>query len=291
MVAFADHRPHAVSAALMPLAALLVLYNFGFAIAVVPVLDQPKPLLWVLVSAYLGATALFFAAMLGRNTESAAQAPAQRLCDCGHPSRRWPASSAISVSCPAPTCSCCTTARAGPSTIRTCSAPSWCCRRSLALSARARRPPAQACVPGVLLLILLAGLFLSFSRGAWAQFASRRRSLMALEFVTTRSTRERARIVLLAILGLMAVGGFIAALLSIDQVAEPVPASAPASSRATTSATPAASAATCSASLLALDTPLGIGPLQFQPDLSRGPAQLLSQCLHVGRLARAASAI
>ena len=53
----------------MPLGALLVFLNLGYAVAVIPVLDQPKPLLWVLVSAYLSATALFFAAMLGRNTE------------------------------------------------------------------------------------------------------------------------------------------------------------------------------------------------------------------------------
>src|SRR5262245_4985079 len=56
--------------ALMPFGVMLVLYNLGFAMAVVPVLDQPKPLLWALVSFYLSATALFFAAMLGENTEN-----------------------------------------------------------------------------------------------------------------------------------------------------------------------------------------------------------------------------
>src|SRR5262249_62210283 len=58
-----------MTSAVMPLAILLVLYNFGFAMAVIPVLDQPKTLLWVLVSGYLGATALFFAAILGTNTQ------------------------------------------------------------------------------------------------------------------------------------------------------------------------------------------------------------------------------
>jgi hypothetical protein len=56
--------------ALMPFAVVLILYNFGFAVAVIPVLDQPKTLLWVLVSCYLATTALFFAAMLGNNTQA-----------------------------------------------------------------------------------------------------------------------------------------------------------------------------------------------------------------------------
>src|SRR5262245_23194416 len=59
----------ALSSALMPLAVLLLLYNLGFAIAVIPVLHQSKALLWVLVSCYLAATSLFFAAVLGHNTE------------------------------------------------------------------------------------------------------------------------------------------------------------------------------------------------------------------------------
>src|SRR5262249_38412634 len=59
-----------LTTALMPLAAFLALYNIGFALAVIPALDQPKTALWVLVSCYLCTTALFFAAALGRNTQA-----------------------------------------------------------------------------------------------------------------------------------------------------------------------------------------------------------------------------
>ena len=52
----------------MPLIVLLLLYNTGFSLAVVQVSDQTKPVIWVLVSWYLSATAIFFAAMLGTNT-------------------------------------------------------------------------------------------------------------------------------------------------------------------------------------------------------------------------------
>src|SRR5215475_10702204 len=54
---------------LLPLFVLLLLYNTGFSIAVLQVTDQSKPTTWVLVSWYLSLTAIFFAAMLGRNTE------------------------------------------------------------------------------------------------------------------------------------------------------------------------------------------------------------------------------
>src|SRR5207253_5669711 len=46
----------------------LLLQNVGFAIATVAVLDQ-KTITWVLISCYLAGTAMFFAAMLGDNTQ------------------------------------------------------------------------------------------------------------------------------------------------------------------------------------------------------------------------------
>ena len=45
----------------------------------VPVIDQPKPLIWALVSVYLAVTAVFFAAMLGDNTERRLDAAHARL--------------------------------------------------------------------------------------------------------------------------------------------------------------------------------------------------------------------
>src|SRR5215208_5150467 len=48
----------------VPLIVLLSLYAVGFALAVVQVGDQGKAVIWVLVSWYLCATAVFFAVML-----------------------------------------------------------------------------------------------------------------------------------------------------------------------------------------------------------------------------------
>jgi hypothetical protein len=43
------------------------------------------------------------------------------------------------------------------------------------------------------LLIMLVGLFLTFSRGAWGQLAFAAALLMALTYITSRSASERAR--------------------------------------------------------------------------------------------------
>src|SRR4029077_19762748 len=58
-----------IRSALAPLIALLLLINVGYGLAVSQVGDQVKPVTWVLISAFLAATALFYAAMLGVNTQ------------------------------------------------------------------------------------------------------------------------------------------------------------------------------------------------------------------------------
>ena len=55
--------------ALAPLLLLLVLLNVGYAISYVQVIGKPDTLIWLLVSIFLSATAILFAAMLGTNTE------------------------------------------------------------------------------------------------------------------------------------------------------------------------------------------------------------------------------
>jgi hypothetical protein len=57
---------------------------------------------------------------------------------------------------------------------------------------------------GVLLLIVMGGLFLSFSRAAWGQFVLCALLLMALTFLTSASTTERFKIVIVAIIGAVA---------------------------------------------------------------------------------------
>src|SRR5262249_12166738 len=55
--------------AIAPLILLLIPLNIGYAIAVVQVSNQTKPVVWVLIWIFLAATAILYAAMLGTNTQ------------------------------------------------------------------------------------------------------------------------------------------------------------------------------------------------------------------------------
>lgn len=58
-----------ISAALLPLAFLLILINVGYTASAAALLGEKSVLIWIVTSWYLAVTALFFAAMLGENTE------------------------------------------------------------------------------------------------------------------------------------------------------------------------------------------------------------------------------
>jgi hypothetical protein len=70
----------------------------------------------------------------------------------------------------------------------------------------------------ILAMVLLGGLFLSFSRGAWMHFAVSALVATTLLFAVTPDPRMRGRIVLLGIGATMAVGLLVAALISIGSV-------------------------------------------------------------------------
>ena len=58
-----------INAALLPLAFLLILINIGYTVSAAALLGEITVLIWIVTSWYLAVTALFFAAMLGANTE------------------------------------------------------------------------------------------------------------------------------------------------------------------------------------------------------------------------------
>ena len=72
----------------------------------------------------------------------------------------------------------------------------------------------------LMLLTILLGLFLSFSRAAWGQFALAAALLMALGFITAPSVRQRARIITVAVLGSVAAVVLVGALLSLPAVSD-----------------------------------------------------------------------
>jgi hypothetical protein len=255
--------------ALMPLAAFLVLYNLGLAMAVVPVLDQTKTLLWVLVSFYLSATAVFYAMVLGENTESrlklllggytAAAAIAAAAGVIGY-FRLLPGADLFVLYDRA----------RGTFNDPNVLGAFLVLPALLAFQRMLSGQLLEAARASLLFLLLLAGLFLSFSRGAWGQFALTAAMIMALEFITTRSARERLRIAMFAVLGVMALALLITALLSLDQVAGLFKERASLDQSYDTGHT-GRFGRHLLGMLLTLDHPLGIGPLQFHKIFPEDP--------------------
>jgi len=71
-----------------------------------------------------------------------------------------------------------------------------------------------------LLCVIVGGLFLSFSRGAWMHFALSATVMLALMFLSAQSHRFRIRLIVISAVGLFFLCGLVAVLLSIDSVRE-----------------------------------------------------------------------
>jgi len=256
--------------ALLPLIVMLLLYGAGFVLAAVQVIDQTKAVTWVFVTWYLCATAIFFATMLGANTN-------ERL-------------SLLTRGC---TMAAVIASLAGilayfqllgglsdlflrysrargtfndPNVLGAFLIFPALLALQHILSGRLQ----DAFRGSMLLCLMVVATLLTFSRAAWGQFAFTAVLLMFFTFVTSRSNNERLRIMLIAIAGIVVLVLFVAALLSIDKIADLF-----------------RERATLDQSYdvghlgrfgryvlgfeLALDRPFGIGPLQFSTIFPEDP--------------------
>jgi hypothetical protein len=249
-----------VRPALAPLLLLLVLMNIGYAVAVVPVSDQSKPVTWVFVSAFLAATAIFYAAVVGTNTQWRLS-----LLLRGYLASAFVASLAALIGY-----------------FHLLGSVS----DVLVLYGRARGTFNDPNVLGAFLIlpmlllfqrvmagrymvrsalvlpVLLAALFLTFSRGAWAQLVLAGTVLMALTFITSRSAHERLRIVFVAMAGILAITVLVTALLSVGEVSQLFSERAALEQDYDTGRFGRFGRYGLGADI-ALEHPLGIGPLQF----------------------------
>jgi O-antigen ligase len=126
------------------------------------------------------------------------------------------------------------------------------------LGGRAR----QALYAAALLLLMTMTVLLSFSRAAWGQLVGTGALLMFFTFITSRSQSERLRIALIALAAVVIAALFVAALLSVDRVAELFKERANLDQAHDLGHLGRFGRYTLGA-LLALDSPFGIGPLQF----------------------------
>jgi hypothetical protein len=121
-----------------------------------------------------------------------------------------------------------------------------------------------------ILLIIAAGLLLSFSRGAWGHFAASAAMMLFFSFLTTRSNVDRLRIIAFAALAAVALAAFIAALLSIDAVADLFKERASLVKNYDTGHL-GRFGRHILGGLMIFDHPLGVGPLQFNKYFPEDP--------------------
>ncbi len=262
IVAFALSGGLTLRAALLPLIAMLMLYALGFGMGVIQVSDQTKPLLWVFTSWYMVLTAIFFAAMLGTNTT-------QRLSLLLHGyTIAALVASLIGILAYF-------RVFGGYSDLfllydrarGTFNDPNvlgaFLILPALLAFQRVLTDRIGGAIGSAMLLaVMAAALLLSFSRAAWGQFAFGSLLVMLLTFVTSRSSKDRLRIILVALAGIVLLALFLVALLSIDRIAELFKARA-ALEQSYDAGPMGRFGRYLPGFILALQEPFGIGPLQF----------------------------
>jgi len=246
----------------VPLLFLLVVVNGGYTVCSALLLDRPEIVNWILTSWYLAATALFFAMTLSENTESRLEALRRGLIAgavitslagilgyfrvlpgmhdlftlYGRARGAFKDPNVLAAFLILP-------AMFSLQTVMT--APFWKSVRS-------------AIVLGIIGLAIL----LAFSRASWGLLVGCSVSTLTLMYLTSPSPAQRLRIVAMAIAAIAAAALLVAVLLSLDSVADLF------KERATlTQSYDSGRFGRFGRHILgfqmALDLPMGIGPLQF----------------------------
>ncbi len=269
----------------LPLMFLLIFYNIGFATSLVPVIELEDTAKWTAVSCFLSLTTLFFAVALADDTARRVDILMRGYVACAVITSIIAMLAYFKL------------------------IPGW---ETFIFALRARStfkdpnvfgpflvlPGADraaadhvsaACAPSCSTarspLIVAAGLFLSFSRGAWGHFGASALIMLMFTYLTTRSSAQRLRIVVVAAIGAAIITAFIVALLSLDEVADLFKQRASLVQNYDAGHLGRFGRHILGA-LLIFDHPLGVGPLQFSKYFPEDPAQLVPRRLHGGRLAR-----
>jgi O-antigen ligase len=269
LVVFAIHGL-TLRGSLMPLVLMLALCNIGFSFSVIPVLEDRQAATWVLISWYLSATAAFYAGMLGQHLErrldlvirgTMAAATIAALAGLAGYFNLMPGISELFV----------LYGRARGTFNDPNVLGAFLVLPALIASQRVLLGGSRDVLIGTVLLVLfVVALLLSFSRAAWGQLAGSGLVMLALTFVTSRSATERLRITLAAIVGALLLVLVVVALLSVSQVSDLFWERA--SLEQSYDVGPLGRFGRQQlGSIMVLDHPLGIGPLQFAKSFTEDP--------------------
>lgn len=248
-------------AAHLPLLILLALSNIGYLIAVVPVVSAEGTVTWTAISCFMSATALFLALAMGEDTATRLDRllkgylavavllslfgiltyfhllPGSDIFLFGQRSRatfKDPNVLAAFLVLPA----------------------------MLAVQRMMLGRLRDVLAGGFMTLVIAIELLLAFSRGAWAAAVAAAAGLLWLSFLTGTSSRERLRIAAIAAAGITAVAIVIPAVIAVPQVRDLFVERASLIQSYDAGRFGRFGRHILGAEL-ALDHPLGIGPLQF----------------------------
>lgn len=250
---------------------LLLAYNIGGLISLLPFFDEQKPVMFVAISFYLSVTAVFFALVMMEDTAGRLEA-----LERGYVIAAVLASIAAIIGF-------FDIAGLGPMFTRyegsratgTFKDPNvlgpflvlpaiWLLHRLLI--GTARRPVLTL----LTLALIMAGLLLSFSRGAWADFVGSALLLIGLHFIVARRHTLRARIVFITGLGIAAVVAVLAIALTFEKVSSILETRASLVQSYDSGETGRFGLQKRSIPLL-LEEPTGFGPLQFSRVMGADP--------------------
>ncbi|CAL8973776.1 hypothetical protein RHODGE_RHODGE_02965 [Rhodoplanes serenus] len=207
-------------ATLLPLVALLLVQNLGYIASLMPVIEEPRTFIWTAVTCFLSVTTLFFAMVLSQNTERRLDILIRGYIGAAL------VTSAIAVLAffrVLPNSDQFLLYARASSTFKDPNVfGPFLVLPALVLIQRllAGRTLRACLAPAGMILVIAAGLLLTFSRGAWGHFTVSAAVMLGLTYVTTRSASDRFRITLLSTVGVLVLAGFVVVLLSFDIVGE-----------------------------------------------------------------------
>lgn len=206
-----------VSALIVPLATLLLLYNAGGFISFLEVADDRKAAMFVITSVYMAVTAVVFALYVAADPIPRLASFRQAYVFAGVIASVVGIATYFDVAGTAAVYSPIGRAQGtfkDPNVLSTFLIfPALALMQSFMLGTARHR-----LISGAALLTMLAAIFLAFSRGAWLNFMLASMLLAGLTFMLTPHPGLRSRILLIAMSGTIVSAALIAVLLSFDDV-------------------------------------------------------------------------
>jgi hypothetical protein len=245
----------------LPLIFLLIAYNAGYLIGVLPVADLPDTVQWTAVSMFISVTTLFFALALVDDTERRLDLLLKGYLAIAVIVSIFGIITYFHLIPGSDTFMFADRSRStfkDPNVLGAFLVLPAVLAVQKTMTGRVRDFFAGTAMSMVLVIELL----LAFSRGAWTAFAVAVVLMLGFSFVTAATGRERRRIVLVAILGTVALAAMLVVILSVPQVSELFQERASFTQEYDTGRFGRFGRHILGAEL-ALDHPWGIGPLQF----------------------------